>query len=186
MAHEIIVPPSLVAHTGYVKTGRRMKRSTNGRPRSKGGKIFWVDDDGWEFVWRDASGPWSNSYSGGDMSNGRIKKPFDVNGKHYVCLGFDSVSMVRGRYEAWEVVPLDQWDAAADGPTTTYYGKVGHGSFDRTCGDAARSDPRGFYHGMVASHGKRQWVVRGPKVWLIVSTASTIVCQLDLFQKEHN
>ena len=116
-----------------------------------------------------ASGEWSHrlnktvgqgdinaSYSADRIGMGEpIRKPFDWRGGLWVCVG-NRYLRETVESEAYRLCPLP----AFDGAPTTYAAKT-------VDGDAARADPRGFYHGMSVTHGGRTFVLCGPPVTFI-------------------
>jgi hypothetical protein len=176
--NEIVVSSQLVARPGYRRTGKRFK--PDGRPpfaqrRSSGdGSVRYIDHRGFEHVWRDQRGPWYESTSCSVLpAEGRIRKPFILDGKSYVSMGHGPG---RDRCEAWRVVPLSQWNTAKWGRPTTHAAKTGgdQGAF-------ARRDPRGFYHRMTAKCGQETWVFLGPPVTLVADDNPRLR-QLGLFE----
>jgi hypothetical protein len=63
---------------------------------------------------------------------------------------------------------------------TTYAKKV-----NLEGGDMARSDPQGFYHGMIVKSGKETYVLSGPPLRFVAADAPTRpdAAQLELFGK---
>ena len=116
-----------------------------------------------------ASGEWSRrlnktvgegdinaSYSGDRIGMGEhIRKPFDWRSGLWVCVGN---RYLRGMVESEAYRLLHP--SAFDGEPTTYAEKS-------LCGDEARSDPRGFYHGMTVRHGGQTFVLCGPPLTFI-------------------
>ena len=91
------------------------------------------------------------SYSADRIGNGQpIRTPFAWQGARFVCV---SLQGCRGTMsaEAYRLV-----DARAfTGDVMSYSQKVADG-------DAARSDPNGFYHGMTVNHAGTKYVLCGP------------------------
>ena len=79
-----------------------------------------------------------------------IRTPFPWQGARWVCVSlqrFDGVDSA----EAYRLVDI----RAFAGEPMTYQQKVADG-------DAARSDPNGFYHGMTVTHAGTKYVLCGP------------------------
>lgn len=92
------------------------------------------------------------SYSADRIGMGQpIRRPFLHDGHRWVCVGFSPDLQA----EAYRLVHA----SAFDGVPTTYAEKV---ALNR--GDDARSDPMGFYHGMIVRSGGEQLVLCGPPV----------------------
>jgi hypothetical protein len=89
------------------------------------------------------------------------RKPFGFQGSLWVC-----VSRSGGKAEAYRLMHPQSFD----GEPLTYPAKT-------ASGDAARSDPKGFYHGMTTTHGGKTLVLCGPPAVFIAGEAQ----QLDLF-----
>ncbi len=106
------------------------------------------------------------SYSADRIGNGQpIRTPFSWNGARWVCV---SLQGMRGATsaEAYRLVDI----GAFTGEPMTYSQKVADG-------DAARSDPNGFYHGMTVTHAGTKYVLCGPPARFEPGE----VAQLDLF-----
>ena len=91
------------------------------------------------------------SYSADRIGNGQpIRTPFPWAGARWVCV---SLQGMRGATsaEAYRLVDI----RAFAGEPMTYTQKVADG-------DAARSDPNGFYHGMTVTHAGTKNVLFGP------------------------
>lgn len=98
----------------------------------------------------------SASYSADRIGMGKpVRKPFSWNGALWVCVGksgrADDVSA-----EGYRLTLA----RAYDGVPMTYAEKV-------RCGNAARADPNGFYHGMTVTHSGDEFVLSGPPVTFI-------------------
>ncbi len=91
------------------------------------------------------------SYSADRIGNGQpIRAPFPWQGARWVCVGLQSWHGVASA-EAYRMVDV----RAFVGEPMTYQQKVANG-------DAARSDPSGFYHGMTITHAGAKYVLCGP------------------------
>lgn len=97
----------------------------------------------------------SVSYSADLISNGRVRKPFRYNDQLYT-----TTSTISGRYpdsvreaEAYRLVPAILFD----GHTIEFRTKI-----NRDNGNAARSDPNGFYHAIPITYQSRPYVLAGP------------------------
>lgn len=189
MTDTIYVPSTLVARHGYVRTGRKLKPDHRvpyeQKHRDGNGEVRYMDHRGFEHVWRDKQGPWWASYSAQAITEGRLQRPFSLAGKYYVAMGSSprvGDELYPEQQEAWHIIPLDEWRVAKWGRTCTYYEKVDR---RRRQGDSpgayARSDPRGFYHGMTGKWRGQTWVILGPAVTLIVDDTPR-VRQLTLFE----
>ncbi len=103
---------------------------------------------------RDREGDIVASYSADVIGDGgRVRKPFRLRGCVWVA-----TSVVVGRVQAYRLREL----AAFDGPATTYSEKTRD-----DCGERARNDPMGFYHGMTVTHRGTAYVLDGPPVTLV-------------------
>lgn len=92
------------------------------------------------------------SYSADRIGMGLpIRKPFGWQGGLWVC-----VSICRDGSEAYRLV--HPW--AFNTPSTSYADKCRDG-------DAARSDPNGFYHGIVVRHAGAEMVLSGPPITFV-------------------
>lgn len=95
----------------------------------------------------------SASYSAERIGMGKpVRKPFSWRGALWVCIS------LRGRSdelsaEAYQLTHPQAFDAEI----VTYAQRAANG-------DAARSDPNGFYHGMSVKHGNTAYVLSGPPV----------------------
>jgi hypothetical protein len=108
---------------------------------------------------------------------GKIRRPFKWNDSLRVCTGCAGSALTetgKHEHEVYRLVPLSIFK---DAPTT-YSKKV-----NLEGGDTARNDPNGFYHGMIAKHGKETYVLSGPPVRFVAADAPTRPdpAQLDLF-----
>jgi hypothetical protein len=102
------------------------------------------------------------SYSADRIGMGEpVRRPFEWRGGLWVC-----VSKCRDHAEDYRLMHPQ----AFTGTPTTYSEKVKDG-------DAARSDPNGFYHGMAVKHAGKTFVLSGPPAVFIPGEAA----QLDLF-----
>lgn len=92
------------------------------------------------------------SYSGDRIGmQGTVRKPFRFHNQLWITTGIAG-TRTDFTIEAYRLVPLEQFD----GPALTYHEKTRDG-------EAARSDPMGFYHGMRVKHGGKDWVLCGPQ-----------------------
>lgn len=107
----------------------------------------------------------SASYSADTIAfKGRVRRPFSFRGALWVATGTGGR---RGSgIEAYLLTELLHFV----GEPMSYTERVKNG-------DAARNDPRGFYHGVIVSHGKREFVLTGPPVLFSKGPRE----QLDLF-----
>jgi hypothetical protein len=108
----------------------------------------------------------SNSYSADLIDKGRIRKPFRYNAQLYTC-----TSTITGFYpnsirqaEAYRLVLATLFDR----PTTNLQAKVGHDN-----GTSARSDPNGFYDGVIISKQGQQYVLTGPPLTFLPNIPRT-------------
>jgi len=178
----IIVSSQLVARPGYVRTGKRFKPDKRPpyeqRRDAPDGSIRYVDHYGFEHVWRDQRGPWWESISCALLpTEGRIHKPFEIDGRFYVAMGVGprGTDQDKELCEAWRVIRLAEWKTEQWGRPTDYHAKTKDQG-----GAFARRDPRGFYHRMTAKCGKETWVFLGPAVTLLVDD-NPHATQLTLF-----
>lgn len=178
----IYVEPATLAMPGYRRTGRK-GRLRGKSVRDDDGTLRYYDHFGFEHVWRNESGPWYQSISCASLAQeGRIHKPFLLNGRYYVAMGasyrpLGANNEDRNEYRAWRVVPIERWDTVKFGNPSSYHDVVS--SLRRR--DKARSSVRGFYHGMTAKVGKATWVLLGPPV-ILKSDPSPRTRQLFMFQ----
>lgn len=98
------------------------------------------------------------SYSADRIGMGKpVRKPFVHRGEAWVCVSR------RGRgpsAEAYKLVPIDWYsDRLADAFVGQFFGSYAEKTADA---DWARSDPNGFYHGMIVEHGGGHFVMVGP------------------------
>lgn len=107
------------------------------------------------------------SYSGDRIGMGQpIRKPFEWRCSLWVCVGNRTLGPDRVETEVYRLV----LPSLFDGEPTTYA--------EKTCkGEAARSDPDGFYHAMTVSHGGQSFILCGPPVTLVPGETA----QLSLF-----
>jgi hypothetical protein len=85
-----------------------------------------------------------------------IRKPFTHDGALWTCISIVGSRLTRSgqqEFEAYRLIPQDEFGATP----TTYRHKV-----NRDCGETARKDPNGFYHGMAVKHGGKMFVLCGP------------------------
>jgi hypothetical protein len=94
------------------------------------------------------------SYSGDLIPQGRIRKPFRLQGIRYV-----TVSMGSGPQHYAEAYRLVE-SASFDSAPMTYNQRV-QGA------EAGRNNPNGFYHGVTVNHRNAQCVLTGPPIRLI-------------------
>ena len=97
------------------------------------------------------------SYSADSIANeSRVRKPFAHRGSLYVSVGGTSHAAT-----AYRLTPAGDFG----GEPTTYRSRC-------EAGDAARSDPMGFYHGVKVRRGRAWYVLTGPKVTFHPSAAA--------------
>jgi hypothetical protein len=118
------------------------------------------------------------SYSADLISmSGKIRKPFKHGAYLWACVGIIGRGDSGQELEAYRLTPA----ALFPEPVTSYNAKVAihHG-------DAARNDPKGFYHGMAVKHGGLTYVLTGPPSLFIADaqTETPAPAQLDLFGGE--
>ncbi len=108
----------------------------------------------------------SASYSADRIAESKpIRKPFDWQGATWVCTG--KMPHGEGRSATvYRLIDPGLFEEAA----TTFGGRARKG-------DAAREDPKGFYHGVTVTHAKRGMVLCGPPALLVPGKAA----QLELF-----
>jgi hypothetical protein len=102
------------------------------------------------------------SYSADRIGLGEpLRKPFEWKGSLWVCVGRSDQ-----KAEAYRITHPQ----AFNGEPLSYRAKVADG-------DAARSDPSGFYHGMAVRHGGKTHVLCGPPAVFVAGETR----QMDLF-----
>lgn len=107
----------------------------------------------------------SASYSADRIGMGQpVRKPFTWQGGLWVCVGKDHRN--GGSAEAYRLMHPMMYD----GLPVTYAGKTRDG-------DAARADPKGFYHGMIVKHAGAAFVLCGPPATFVPGQTE----QLSLF-----
>jgi hypothetical protein len=97
--------------------------------------------------------------------NKPLRQPFTWKGALWVCVD----RTFRNGCQSAEVYRLAH-PRVFEGEPLTYAAKTADG-------DAARSDPNGFYHGMIVRHAGQSLVLCGPPVTLVPGASE----QLDLF-----
>lgn len=108
----------------------------------------------------------ARSYSADRIAEGkRIREPFNWLSSAWVCTGSGPHGHVRA-HEAYRVVV----PGSLGFPSRTYQERAQQG-------DAARTDPNGFYHGVIVSRSGRTMALRGPPALFVPGQRS----QLDLF-----
>lgn len=85
----------------------------------------------------------------------RIRKPFHFRGNLWTCVGYGGCATSLNATAYRLVDP-----AVFDDEIMTYSQRVRNA-------EAARNDPRGFYHGMIVQHGSKTYVICGPEIRLI-------------------
>lgn len=95
-------------------------------------------------------------------SAGKIRKAFRWQAQSMVTVSFFRQSDLE-QAEAFQLIPL----RAIIGTPITCAEKIG--TVDRA--DAARNDPRGFYHGMTVKQGRKTFVLVGPPVVFVAEPA---------------
>jgi hypothetical protein len=106
------------------------------------------------------------SYSADRIAMGQsIRKPFRWQGSDWVCVSTQCRDGVQSA-QAYRVVHATQFP----GNPASYRDKTRDG-------DAARSDPNGFYHGTTVTHAAQQLVLCGPAAIFLAGQRQ----QLDLF-----
>ena len=106
------------------------------------------------------------SYSGDRIGMDQpIRKSFEWQGSLWVCVGMSHRGEIHSA-EAYRLVHPQRFN----GEPTTYREKTRDG-------DAARADPKGFYHGMTVKHAGQKLVMEGPPATFIQGQ----IAQLDLF-----
>ena len=108
------------------------------------------------------------SYSGDVVPEGRVRRPFKLGTTFWVA-----VRMVDRRalaVAAYRLVPSGEFV----GESKPYA--------ERTAAehDAARADPRGFYHGLAVKRGSREFALAGPPA-TIRGSDDPPACQRELF-----
>lgn len=94
----------------------------------------------------------SASYSAERIGLGEpVRRPFSWRGGLYVCVGIQ-YSESRLSAQAYRLCAPQHFA----GPSVSYPERCANG-------DAARSDPLGFYHGIRITHAGREYVLCGPE-----------------------
>ena len=112
----------------------------------------------------------SASYSGDKIGlEGCVRSPFTWQNCLWVCTGMVSHGDFRA-VEAYRLIPRKFFD----GTPISYHENA-------MLGDAARTRPEGFYHGMAVRHGKQDYVLIGPSAVFMPSEDVQTPRQADLF-----
>ena len=127
-----------------------------GAPAEEGPKVIAVEE------WRFADGTYEDgekvgkagdiaaSYSGDIIPEGKVKRPFKHVGVEYVNVG-GTIKAV----EAYRIIPASEFEGEA-----RKYGDLQ--------ADVLRLQPEGFYHGMLVTYKKKDYVLVGPEVKFVV------------------
>ena len=111
----------------------------------------------------------SASYSADKIAlEGRVRAPFQWQSTLWVCIGMRSLHGNRSA-EAYRLVA----ERFFDGTPISY-------AENAMLGDAARTRPQGFYHGMAVRHGGNAFVLVGPAA-IFVAAQERAQQQGDLF-----
>jgi hypothetical protein len=109
----------------------------------------------------------SSAYSADLIDKGKIRKPFHHNGHLYTTTS----TITSGIYpdfvcqaEAYRLVLATIFD----GQITEFRTKINHDN-----GSSARSDPNGFYHGILITYQSRQYVLAGPPLTFLPHFSQT-------------
>lgn len=92
----------------------------------------------------------------------RVRTPFHHHGQIWVCISIAGCAITRSGFkelEAYRLTPSSLFVGVA----TTYR----HRTSTADAAEAARSDPLGFYHGMIVKKGSDQFVMTGPPVCFV-------------------
>ena len=112
----------------------------------------------------------SASYSADKIGlEGCVRSPFTWQSCLWVCTGMVSHGDLRAA-EAYRIVPQRFFD----GTPISYYENA-------MLGDAARTRPEGFYHGMAVKRGIQDYVLIGPSAVFLPSEDAQTPKQADLF-----
>jgi hypothetical protein len=107
------------------------------------------------------------SYSADRIASGQpVRKPFQHDGALWVCTGITGSGLTASgstEHEAYRVVPV----RAFEGKPASYSERTGTAD----SAEAARHDPKGFYHGMVVKLAGEALVLRGPPMRFVASNA---------------
>lgn len=107
--------------------------------------------------WPEATGDIPEAYSADRISEGKpIREPFSFGGHLWCCISISGAALTESKQpelQCYRIVP----PALFHGVATTYREKVAVDS-----GEAARSDPLGFYDSMRIVCGGKPWIMRGP------------------------
>lgn len=116
-----------------------------------------------------------SSYSADIIAmSGKVRAPFRHASALWICVSIRGPGNDSLELEAYRLTP----ERFFTGPVASYSARV---RVNR--GDAARNDPKGFYHGMAVKHGGMSYVLSGPPSIFIADPASEshLPAQLDLF-----
>jgi len=98
------------------------------------------------------------SYSADRIASGQpVRRPFRHDGAFWICTSITGSGLTASgstEHEAYRLVPARLFT----GTPTTYGARTGN--FDLA--EAARNDPNGFYHGLIAKLGREMFVLSGP------------------------
>ena len=129
----------------------------------------------WEGERETGEGDIHASYSADVIAmENRIRAPFRHGSHLWACVAIAGRGDQGQEFEAYLLTP----EAMFTAPVTSYGDKVRVEG-----GDAARNDPKGFYHGMAVKHGGTSYVLTGPPSLFIADpeaiTATAV--QMSLF-----
>ncbi len=104
------------------------------------------------------------SYSADRISEGQpVRKPFEFEGKLYTSVGNVTEPGIESREEAYQLLAREEFT----GEVRTYLAPDGQESEEYY--ESLRSDPLGFYHGMLVKRGKTDYVLVGPPITFVAN-----------------
>ena len=94
------------------------------------------------------------TYSGDTISNKTIRRPFTHEGRLFVSVAGRDGGGLPSYEKCYRIVLREQFDGPA-----AWYGQPNSGA---DWAAKRRSQPEGFYHGMLIQRGRSEWVLVGP------------------------
>ena len=125
------------------------------------------------------------SYSGDRIVEKTIRKPFKFEGDLYVCTGgFSRACPPEHEETCYKLVRRSDFtgeaawygEALENVPVSSEEARWGHGWAEQR-----RSQPEGFYHGMLVKRGGSEWVLVGPCIVFTQKEGTVVTKQLTLF-----
>jgi hypothetical protein len=116
------------------------------------------------------------SYSGDTIcDSSKVRKPFSWHGSLWVAVNMEGGGGEVSKVKAYRLVPRNFFE----GTPTTYRKKT-----DRDHGEAARKDPKGFYHGMTVTERGEIYVLCGPPSMFVADASAALPPGADLSPAE--